>query len=195
MSNVYYRITSTEGETKGKFSNGGTQPTFKKVGKIWAQRNHAMAHLSQLSSRARSEYRKAGAVIEEFIPEFQETLDITEYLDMTNSESLLESMREFFIAGKISSQFFLGVISEDENLIEERKLVWNRKKLPVDSETVEKTLPIHCFGNETAQEWADHQGYTNAPGEVKAMLMLEHEGSQDQVDRWIKMHERQQSRK
>ena len=43
--NLYYKIRR---KSDGKFSTGGTTPTFTKLGKIWKQRSHLTSHLSQL---------------------------------------------------------------------------------------------------------------------------------------------------
>ena len=185
---IYYRIKATKGEYAGMFSTGGTMPSFKRVGKIWSQRNHVMAHMSTIRFGSEQTYISAGATIEEFEATItDDDYNVVEFVDMICEESRNKSLTAYFLHGTIPSKFTTALLCEDEVQAEARKIKWNRLKIKYSFSETENYVSTHCFGKDNYTAWISHGGYNGAPDEVKAMILLEHADSSDHIDRAIKM--------
>lgn len=77
----------------GLFSSGGTNPRFKKKGKIWSSLGHLKNHLALFTEKYYRDnadpYRKAKAKAFDIVTG-KELFDVSEYIDRRGKEMMIE---------------------------------------------------------------------------------------------------------
>lgn len=77
----------------GKFSNGGSRPSFSKAGKSWADVGHLKNHLNLFKYGNWDVYKGCKLVSYEMVPNDDESIKLDEYFDELKTEATVAKLK------------------------------------------------------------------------------------------------------
>ena len=128
MNDIVMPILKMEGyviadPATGLFSTGGTNPKFKKKGKIWSTLGHLKNHLAQFMekyySKGADPYRETKAKAYDIVTG-KELFDVSEYINIRGKEKMQErenrmqkQRKEYLARRKIELETELSKINQE----------------------------------------------------------------------------------